>query len=218
MTMQARVDAAIDAALGDRIVGLRGSGAESGCAGLCAGGGAGGPGGGAGDGVGCGVPARLGHQADCGGLCARMVDLGLIGLDEPVTNFLRKFRPRFAGAEAVIRIRDLLNHTSGLGYEGPGDFPRGLSGSLIPLEEVMARLGEQPLLFAPGTGWEYGMSIDVLGAVVAADQRRRRGGGFGALCDWAARDGGHACLASAMWRGWRSLITMGRRRCGWRVR
>ena len=99
----------------------------------------------------------------------RMVDLGLIGLDDPVTRFLPQFRPRSPdGSEAVILIRHLLTHTSGLTYGGGGDYPRGLSGPLIPLDEVMAGIAAEPLLFAPGTGWEYGMSSDVLGAVVAA--------------------------------------------------
>ena len=102
----------------------------------------------------------------------RMVDLGLLGLDDPVTRFLPEFRPRCPdGSEAVITIRHLLTHTSGLTYGGGGDFPRGLSGPLIPLDEVMRRLAAEPLMFAPGAGWEYGMSIDVLGAVVAAVNR-----------------------------------------------
>ena len=99
----------------------------------------------------------------------RMADLGLLRLDDPVTRFLPEFRPYSPdGSEAVILIRHLLTHTSGLSYGGGGNFPRGLSGPLIPLDEVMRRLAAEPLLFAPGTGWEYGMSIDVLGAVVAA--------------------------------------------------
>ena len=99
----------------------------------------------------------------------RMVDLGFLRLEDPVTRFLPEFRPRCPdGSEAVITIRHLLTHTSGLTYGGGGDFPRGLSGPLIPLDEVMRRLAAEPLMFAPGTGWEYGMSIDVLGAVVAA--------------------------------------------------
>ncbi len=69
----------------------------------------------------------------------RMVDLGVMGLDDPVTGFLPEFRPRCPdGSEAVIRIRHLLSHTSGLTYGGGGDFPRGLAGPLIPLDEVMA--------------------------------------------------------------------------------
>ena len=99
----------------------------------------------------------------------RMVDLGLVALDDPVTRFLPEFRPRGPdGSEAVIRVRHLLSHTSGLTYGGGGAFPRGLAGPLMPLDEVMARLAAEPLLFAPGTGWEYGMSTDVLGAMVAA--------------------------------------------------
>ena len=99
----------------------------------------------------------------------RMVDLGFLRLEDPVTRFLPEFRPRCPdGSEAVITIRHLLTHTSGLTYGGGGDFPRGLAGPLISLDEVMRRLAAEPLMFAPGTGWEYGMSIDVLGAVVAA--------------------------------------------------
>ena len=99
----------------------------------------------------------------------RMVDLDLIGLDDPVTKFLRNFRPRCPdGSLGDIRIRHLLTHTSGLTYVGGGTYPRGLSGPLIALDQVMAEVAAEGLLFAPGTGWEYGMSIDVLGAVVAA--------------------------------------------------
>ena len=99
----------------------------------------------------------------------RMVDLGLIGLDDPVTRFLPEFRPRSPdGTVSPILIRQLLSHSSGLTYGGGGDYSRGLSGPSIALEENMRRLAAEPLVFAPGMGWEYGMSIDVLGAVVAA--------------------------------------------------
>src|SRR3546814_16770814 len=39
-----------------------------------------------------------------------------IDLDAPVTDWLPDFRPRFDGGEAVITVRHLLTHTSGLGY------------------------------------------------------------------------------------------------------
>lgn len=102
--------------------------------------------------------------------CAlRMVDLGLLRLDDPVTKFLRNFRPRCAdGTEGEILIRHLLNHTSGLGYGGEGVYSRGLSGPLLGFEENLAAMAAEPLLFAPGTAWEYGVSIDVLGGVLAA--------------------------------------------------
>ena len=99
----------------------------------------------------------------------RMVEAGLIGLDEAVTVYLPGFRPKAPdGSQPKITIRQLLTHTSGLTYGGAGEYARGLAGPLISLEENMRRLAGEPLLFAPGTAWEYGMSIDVLGAVVAA--------------------------------------------------
>ncbi|MEO8243179.1 MAG: serine hydrolase domain-containing protein [bacterium] len=168
MTVQDRVDAAIDAALGERIVGCvvlvqkPGQMTYARAAGLADRE--------TGRGMARDAVFRLASVTKpiVAACVLRMVDLGLIGLDDPVTNFLPRFRPRCPdGTEAVIRIRDLLTHTSGLGYDGPGAYPRGLSGPLMSLDEVMRRMAEQPLMFAPGTRWEYGMSLDVLGAVVA---------------------------------------------------
>ena len=103
--------------------------------------------------------------------CAlRMVDLGLLGLDDPVTRYLPYFRPKAPdGTEGAILIRHLLTHTSGLTYAAKGRlFADGLSGPLLGFEENLRRWRQEPLLFAPGTGWEYGLSIDVLGGVLAA--------------------------------------------------
>ncbi len=99
----------------------------------------------------------------------RMADLGLIGLDDPVAEYLPYFTP--ASPDGVVRpilIRHLLTHTSGLSYDVGPDISDGLSGPIISLDENLRRLAAPPLLFAPGTGWEYGMSIDVLGGVIAA--------------------------------------------------
>ncbi len=47
----------------------------------------------------------------------RLVEQARIGLDDAVTRWLPDFRPRLPdGGEAIIRIRHLLTHTSGLGY------------------------------------------------------------------------------------------------------
>jgi CubicO group peptidase (beta-lactamase class C family) len=102
--------------------------------------------------------------------CAlRMVDLGLLGLDDPVTRYLPYFRPLGPdGTEGVIRVRHLLTHTSGLGYGGAGVYSRGLSGPLLGFEENLRAMAAEPLLFTPGSAWEYGVSIDVLGGVLAA--------------------------------------------------
>ncbi len=164
-----RVDAAIDAALGSRIVGcvvlVRRAGAE--------------------------VYARAAGLADreygevmrrdgvfrlasvtkpiVAAAALRMVDLGLLRLDDSVTQFLPEFRPRSPdGSVSPILLRQLLSHSSGLTYGDSGAYSGGLSGPLISLEENMRLLAAEPLVFAPGTGWEYGMSLDVLGVLIAA--------------------------------------------------
>lgn len=101
----------------------------------------------------------------------RMIDLGLLSLDDPVTKFLPFFTPKAPdGSIPAILIRHLLTHTSGLTY---GSLPSDVTGGsdtkpVIPLEENLRRLAKAPLQFAPGTKWEYGTSIDVLGGVLGA--------------------------------------------------
>ncbi len=97
----------------------------------------------------------------------RMDDLGLIGLDDPVTKTLPWFTPSaLDGSRPEILIRHLLTHTSGITYDVPATISTGLSGPVITLEENLRRLAKVPLAFAPGTGWAYGMGIDVLGGVI----------------------------------------------------
>lgn len=106
-------------------------------------------------------------------LCER----GQLGLDDPVSRFLPDFRPKLAdGEEPVIKIRHLLTHTAGFDYASkqPADGPYtraqisdGLDQPGVSLEENLRRLASVPLEFEPGTEWRYGMSLDVLGAVIA---------------------------------------------------
>lgn len=99
----------------------------------------------------------------------RMIDLGLLGLDDPVTRTLPWFTPSaLDGSTPEILIRHLLTHTSGITYDVPADVAPGLSGPVMSLEENLRRLANVPLAFEPGTRWAYGMGIDVLGGVIAA--------------------------------------------------
>ncbi len=99
----------------------------------------------------------------------KMMEQGLLKLDDPVTRFLPWFRPRNSGVDVpVMTIRQLMCHTCGLTYDVPADISPGLSGPIITLEENLRRLSEIPLAFAPGTRWAYGMGLDVLGGVLAA--------------------------------------------------
>ncbi len=59
----------------------------------------------------------------------------------------------------------------GIIYGVPPDVSPGLAGPIISLEENLRRLASVPLAFKPGTGWTYGMGIDVLGGILAAINR-----------------------------------------------
>jgi CubicO group peptidase (beta-lactamase class C family) len=98
-----------------------------------------------------------------------MVNKGLLSLDDPVSKYLPFFTPRLAdGSTPQIFIRHLLTHTSGITYEVPDDVSTGSDpGPAMALEENLRLLGRAPLRFSPGSAWDYGMSIDVLGGVLA---------------------------------------------------
>jgi CubicO group peptidase (beta-lactamase class C family) len=73
-------------------------------------------------------------------------------------------------------IQDLLRHTSGFAYSWSGTtevhqmWPDGSADSSLEQSgvEFIAMLGKTPLLHEPGTIWDYGVSVDVLGLVVEA--------------------------------------------------
>lgn len=105
-----------------------------------------------------------------------LIEEGVIDLDAPVTNWLPDFRPGLRdGTPAVITIRHLLGHTSGLYYRflgiGRGAYDAanisdGLDQPGLSLEENLRRLASVPLLFAPGTSWCYSLATDVLAAIL----------------------------------------------------
>lgn len=106
-----------------------------------------------------------------------LVDQGALRLDDPVTRWLPEFRPRLAGGrQPVITVRHLITHTSGLSYSflepagGPyheAGVSDGLAEPGMSFEENARRIASAPLLFEPGTRWHYGLSVDLLGGVVA---------------------------------------------------
>ncbi len=109
--------------------------------------------------------------------CAlKLVEEGVLNLDEPITKWLPYFTPKTAdGKTPKITIRQLLTHTSGLGYvftedpDGPyhkAKLTDGLAQDGLTLEENLKRLASVPLLFEPGTSWHYGLGIDVVGAAI----------------------------------------------------
>ena len=115
-----------------------------------------------------------------------LVEDGLLELNTPVGEYLPGFRHSrvWCGdhSEAVNRpvlVADLLSMTSGLSYMDNDTVTENETGRLItevekslnsgkPIttEEFANRAGEIPLLFQPGSSWKYGISADILGAVI----------------------------------------------------
>jgi CubicO group peptidase (beta-lactamase class C family) len=106
----------------------------------------------------------------------RLVELGAISLNDPVTRWLPSFRPRLENGEAPpLTLRALLTHTAGLKYSflEPPDGPYhklnvsdGFDQPGLSLEENLTRIAAAPLMFEPGAGWSYSLSIDVLGGAL----------------------------------------------------
>ncbi|QIQ85654.1 serine hydrolase [Erythrobacter sp.] len=129
-----------------------------------------------------------------------LVDEGKLGLDQPLHDILPVFRDmqvlldpegpldRVEPAIRPITIRQLMTHTSGLGYDivskGPlqqayrdaGVVSGQVSKMPIPgfpdvtpapgLEAFADRLAEIPLMYQPATKWSYSFGLDVLGRVI----------------------------------------------------
>ena len=111
----------------------------------------------------------------------RLVEAGLIRLDDPVTRWLPDFKPALAdGTVPVITLAQLMSHTAGLRYrfQDQQQFPEldqsswqqsdGLAEPGITMADNLARITATPLAFAPGQGWRYSVGMDVLGAVLEA--------------------------------------------------
>ena len=107
-----------------------------------------------------------------------LAEEGALQIAAPVAEYLPELRDRSVGIERVrarriMTVQDLLRHTSGLTYAAFGDTPVQMLWRDAQLmredqtnAEFVAKLAELPLLFEPGTTWEYSMSTDVLGRIV----------------------------------------------------
>jgi CubicO group peptidase (beta-lactamase class C family) len=89
-----------------------------------------------------------------------LVDEGKIALDDRVSKYIPAFADaKLKGGAPVenLTIRRLLTHTSGLGDK------QDCVGSL---EASAALLAKREFKFQPGTRWEYGPSINVIGRII----------------------------------------------------
>lgn len=87
-------------------------------------------------------------------------------------------------AKQPIFIQDLMRHTSGLTYGARGNtpihkmYPPSSAGAAFAMTgpQFLDALGKLPLLYPPGTTWDYGLSTDVLGLVVEKVTGKTLGG------------------------------------------
>jgi len=108
---------------------------------------------------------------------------GRLKLDDPVGNFLPALakmkvfvggsakRPKLVDAARQMTVKDLLTHTSGLIYgfgKGPVDeiYRDAKTLESPSMDAFVAKVATLPLAFQPGERFSYGLSIDVLGAIV----------------------------------------------------
>jgi CubicO group peptidase (beta-lactamase class C family) len=116
---------------------------------------------------------------------------GKFSLEDPVSKFipayahekvLDKFNPvdttyTTVAAKRDITIRDLLTHTSGIGYAQIGsresnaiyaksNLAAGFFVDNDRLGDAMNRLAALPLMHQPGEKWTYGLNADLLGDLV----------------------------------------------------
>ena len=113
-----------------------------------------------------------------------LMERGLLLLSDPVTRFL----PEYAGQKVALErdgqlelqevvqtatVQDLLRHTAGLTYEFLGDSAVQRQYAKVQIasrersnEEFSSTLAALPLMYQPGSVWEYSRATDVLGRLV----------------------------------------------------
>jgi len=121
----------------------------------------------------------------------QLLDTGRLSLEDPLTRFFPEYeRTMVWNGKALeparpITVRHLLTMTSGIPYPGTSD--PGVSGNPVSrayweldkkaqcdaeaghpwtMQDYIRAMADCPLCFQPGSHWLYGLSCDVLGAIV----------------------------------------------------
>jgi CubicO group peptidase (beta-lactamase class C family) len=116
-----------------------------------------------------------------------LYEQGKILIDDPLSKYFPKFADmrvavRDAGeptagtvpANRLITIQDLMRHTSGIIYGGRGTtlvhkmYPAGSGDASRDYDGAafLDKLASLPLLYQPGTTWDYGFGLDITGLLI----------------------------------------------------
>jgi len=113
-----------------------------------------------------------------------LVDQGLLRVTDPVSRFIPEFADlkvaqpdgTLVSANKPLTIHHLLSMTSGIPYPGGNDVvsqayaqeTAGFDWENATTLDMARAIARCPLCFHPGEEWRYGLSADVLGAVITA--------------------------------------------------
>jgi CubicO group peptidase (beta-lactamase class C family) len=106
----------------------------------------------------------------------QLIEHGKLTLETPVGDFLPHLKnPQIINngtltpAQTPITVKHLLTHTAGLSYGfASKDYQAYAAAHNLPQDPAKRASLNLPLLFEPGTNWEYGISTDWLGLLIEA--------------------------------------------------
>ena len=115
----------------------------------------------------------------------QLVEKDLVRLEDPVYEYLPEFRKmkkladgRLEDVKNTMTVRHLMAMTAGLTYDTASEnLLRGIkeTNGAMPTREAMKYLACDPLIFEPGSSWNYSLCHDVLAAIVEVVTGKRFG-------------------------------------------
>lgn len=122
-------------------------------------------------------------KAITGAAAMQLVERGKLDLDKPASSYIDAIadikvldgfdtdgHAKLRAPRNPITLRNLLSHTSGCAYElWNADLIKAQADLQLPSIFALEKAGlGAPLMFDPGTAWEYGIGIDWAGQLVEA--------------------------------------------------
>jgi len=120
----------------------------------------------------------------------QLFEQGKFLLNDPLSDYLPEFKElwirtkiengttRLVKAKNSIRIRDLFTMSAGLTYDlntKSIEEVKHQTQNRCPTREIMKAIAKEPILFEPGTQWNYSLCHDVLGGLIEVVSGKRFG-------------------------------------------
>jgi CubicO group peptidase (beta-lactamase class C family) len=120
----------------------------------------------------------------------QLIEKGAMLLSDPISDYLPEYadmtvhqvlpdgRVELEKAKQPITVRDLFTMTAGFSYDLGAPALREVverTNGKVPTRDLAAALAKEPLMFEPGTRWNYSLCHDVLAALVEVVDGRKFG-------------------------------------------